>query len=109
MDDMEFIEDRRSALAESVKYFSQKNKPERERWICGSFLRNIDSAFDETEILSQDDEPPDVAFRDVRFEVKEVLDPGRLRHAEYKAAFKKALEASDPQDLIEQFTPKDIK
>lgn len=87
MDDMEFIEDRRSALAESVKYFSQKNKPERERWVCGSFLRNIDRAFDETEILSQDDEPPDVAFRDVLFEVKEVLDPGRLRHTEYKAAF----------------------
>ena len=108
MDDVEFIEDRRSAIEESVKYFSQKNKPERERWVCGSFLKNIDSAFDEMEIISPDDEPPDVAFRDARFEIKEVLDPGRLRHAEYKAALKKAIEASDPQDLIEQFTPKDI-
>lgn len=108
MDNEKFLEDRRRDLKESVEYFSAKNKPERERWVCAEFVKNLGIVFDETELLSPDDDPPDVTFRDARFEIKEILDPGRLRHAEYKVALKKAQETSDPQDLIEQFTPQDI-
>jgi hypothetical protein len=108
MDDEEFLEDRRRALRDSVEYFSAKNKPERERWVCAEFVENLGIAYDDKEVLSSDDEPPDVDFRDARFEIKEVLDLGRLRHAEYKASLQRALETTDPQDLLKQFTPKDI-
>ena len=104
MEDEEFLEDRRRALKESVEYFSTQNKQECERWVCIEFLKNLAITFDETEALSPDDDPPDVVFRDARFEIKDVLDPGRRRHAEYKAAFKKALETSNPQVLVGQFT-----
>ncbi len=108
MTDEEFLEDRRHALRKSVEYFSAKNKPERERWVCQEFIQNLGLVFDETELITPDDEPPDVVFRDCRFEIKELLDPGRRRHAEYKASLQKALEATDPQHLLEQFTPQDI-
>ncbi|MGO9613130.1 MAG: DUF1780 domain-containing protein [Dissulfurispiraceae bacterium] len=103
-----FLEDRRHDLKESVEYFSSKNKRERERWVCIEFLKNIGITFDERDVVSPDDDPPDVVFRDARFEIKDVLDPGRRRHAEYKVELQKALETSDPQDLLRQFTPKDI-
>jgi hypothetical protein len=108
MTDDEFLEDRRCALRESIQYFSTKNKPERERWVCREFIQNLGLKCSDAEIVTPDDEPPDVVFRDCRFEIKELLDPGRRRHAEYKAALKKALVAADPQDLLEQFTPRDI-
>lgn len=108
MTDEEFLEDRRNALRESVEYFSAKNKPERERWVCHEFIKNLGLSYDEPEVVTPNDEPPDVVFRDCRFEIKELLDPGRRRHAEYKASLQKALKTTDPQDLLEQYTPQDI-
>jgi hypothetical protein len=108
MTDEEFLEDRRRALQESVEYFSVKNKPERELWVCHEFIQNLGLRYDESEVVTPKDDPPDVVFRDCRFEIKDVLDTGRRRHAEYKASLQKALEATDPQDLLELFTPQDI-
>ena len=108
MTDEEFLEDRRKALRESVEYFSAKNKPERERWVCHEFVQNLGLSYADSEVVTPEDEPPDVVFRDCRFEIKELLDRGRRRHAEYKASLQKALEITDPQDLLEQFTPQDI-
>lgn len=108
MTDEEFIDDRRRALKESIEYFSAKNKAERERWVCLELVQNLGIAFDEAEIVSPEKDPPDVVFRDTRFEIKEILDPGRMRHAEYKAALQKALTITDPQDLLKLYTPKDI-
>jgi len=103
-----FLEDRRRGLKESIEYFSSKNKSERERWVCVKFVENLGIAFDEIELVSSDDDPPDVVFRNARFEIKDVLDRGRRRHTEYKVELQKALETSDPQVLLRQFTPKDI-
>lgn len=108
MTDKEFIDDRRRGLKESIEYFSAKNKAERERWVCLELVQNLGIAFDEAEIVSSEKDPPDVVFRDAQFEVKEILDPGRMRHAEYKAALQKALTITDPQDLLELYTPKEI-
>lgn len=108
MTDEEFLEDRRNALRESIDYFSSKNKAERERWVCHEFVKNLGLSYAESEVVTPSDEPPDVAFRDSRFEIKEILDPGRRRHEEYKISLQKALKATDPQDLLEQFTPQDI-
>lgn len=108
MNDREFIEDRRRALKASIEYFSVKKKAERERWVCAEFFRNLGVRHEDAEISTHADEPPDVVFRDARFEIKEILDPGRRRHAEYKADLEAALKATKPQDFLEHFTPEDI-
>ncbi|MNM50410.1 hypothetical protein D3C81_614450 [compost metagenome] len=108
MDDREFIADRVAALKESVMYFGNKNKFERERWVCKEFLMNLDVPFEEADIRTPDTDPPDVEFSSARFEVKEILDPGRKRHDEYKRELIKAQNASDPQELLTLYTPQDI-
>ena len=108
MTDEEFIEDRQNALRESIEYFESKNKPERERWVCIEFVENLRLTFEESEALTSDNDPPDVIFRDALFEIKEILDPGRRRHDEYKLALHNALQATDPKELLTEYSPIDI-
>lgn len=108
MTNKEFVADRREALKKSIHYFSRKNKAERERWVAMEFLANLDVAHEEAEVVSSQEDPPDVLFRDCRFEVKEILEPGRKRHDEYKQEYEKSLQAKHPRDLLEVFSPKDF-
>lgn len=108
VDDREFLEQRIKDLEASVAYFAPENKKTRELWVAQSFLENLGIPFSRDEIVTPDDDPPDVAFRDARFEVKEVLDPGRRQHQEYKQELARARELTNPRDLLEMFTPKTI-
>ena len=108
MPDDEYLEQIRKARAESVRYFSSKNKPERERWVVVEFLTNLGVSFVESEVQSVVDEPPDVRFRSAAFEVKGILDPDRRRHEEFKAALARAKAATSPKDLLEPATPRDV-
>ncbi len=99
------LEDQIKALEESVKFYAPENKPEREMWVVRSFLKNLSVDFSENEVQSSATEPPDVLYKDAHFEIKEILDVGRRRHTEYKAALEKARSAEDPKELLEKFAP----
>ena len=100
----------RGALKESVAFFSSGNKGAIEQWAFTEFLRNLGVTFqsDEITVTPPGQDPPDIMFRHASFEVKEVLDPGRRRHDEYKRAFAKALAANDPIELFENAGVEDI-
>lgn len=98
----------RRGLKESVDYFASSRKCERERWVCDEFLTNLGVFVRSGEVQSAKSEPPDVVFRDAQFEIKEILDVGRKRHAEYKAALQHALRVTEPKDLLKGYAPKDI-
>ncbi|HYC35357.1 MAG TPA: DUF1780 domain-containing protein [Usitatibacter sp.] len=102
------LEDMRDGLRQSVEYFSSSNKGERERWCCQEFVRNLNVRPWSRSFVSPDEDPPDVIYRDARFEVKEVLDAGRRRHHEYRQALEEALGAKDPAELMKEYSPKDI-
>jgi hypothetical protein len=102
------LEDIREGLERSVAYYKSGTKGERERWVCAEFLTNLALPFSDGEVTSSSDEPPDVNFREARFEIKEILDPGRRRHAEYKTAYAEALNATHPKSLLKQYTPREI-
>ena len=108
MIDKEYLESQRKALADSVEFFRSDRKPERERWVVREFLTNLGGSFNEDELLSSPQDPPDVLFRNAKFEIKEILSEGRRRHQEYKEGFEKGMSATTPADFIEMFTPKDI-
>jgi hypothetical protein len=59
-------------------------------------------------VKSSANEPPDVCFRTARFEVKEILDPGRERHREYKEALVEALANGVVSNEQIGYSPKDI-
>ncbi|MBA2592448.1 MAG: DUF1780 domain-containing protein [Pseudomonadota bacterium] len=108
MTDDEYLEAQRKARAESVEFFRSSKKPERERWVVHEFLANLGVAFEDSEVQSLAQDPPDVKFREANFEIKEILSEGRRRHQEYKVGLQKALEATSPADLVEMYTPRDV-
>lgn len=105
MDD--FIKERIAALENSIEFFSSGNKSERERWVVGRFLENMNLPHNENDIEIPAEDPPDVVALSGFFEVKEILDPGRRRHQEYKNALKVAKEATSPQELLTEGAPRD--
>ncbi|TAM45550.1 MAG: hypothetical protein EPN55_07940 [Gammaproteobacteria bacterium] len=107
MTDEDYLEAQRKAIAESVDFFRSEKKSERERWVVNEFLMNLGFCFTEREVRSVRQDPPDVQFRDAAFEIKEILTEGRRRHQEYKENLDKAVRATKPSDLLEDFTPRD--
>ena len=69
---------------------------------------NLGAEFSNYEISPSPTEPPDVLFREARFEVKEIMDEGRKRHDEVKKSLQQAIQAKKPEDLIESYSPRDI-
>lgn len=103
----EYLKAIREGLKQSVDYFASQDKFIRESYVVTEFLTNLSIEHAKNELCRADD-PPDVVFRDARFEVKEILDEGRRRHADYKQSLVKALAATDPKDLLEGYTPRYI-
>lgn len=108
MKDEEFIASVIKAREESVSFFSNAGKQERERWVVNEFLTNLGLRCSESDVVSSIEEPPDVMYGDARFEVKEIMDVGKRRHAEYKESLRRAKEAKVLGDLLEEYTPRDI-
>lgn len=96
------------AREESVSFFSSQRKPERERWVVSEFLSNLGIQASEAEVISPKEEPPDVQYGDARFEIKEIMDEGKRRHAEYKESLRLAKEAKTASELLELYAPRDI-
>jgi hypothetical protein len=107
MDDEEYLQSIRTGLKESVAFFASQDKFVREKYALSEFLTNLGIEYRESELLPGGD-PPDVVFRDGQFEVKEIMDKGRRRHAQYKEALARAEATTDPADLLENFSPKDL-
>lgn len=100
-------EERIRALKESLAFFSNTEKLNREKWVVRRLLRALRVDFREEEMTGAD-EPVDVSFRDARFQVKEILGKGRRRTDEFKTALEKAKSAKDYSELLEHYTPIDI-
>ena len=108
-EEIEFIKDRIEAIKESIHYFSNEMKPERERWVVNKLLDYLKLDRKQDEVKSSNDEPIDVNFRDGSFQIKEILDQDRKRTAEYKQALGIAENAKKGEDLFEQYSPIELK
>jgi hypothetical protein len=85
----------------AVEYFSDRNKPQRERAVCRAFLRCLGVAFDEAEIVAQPlDDSVDVVFRDARFQVRDHRAPDAQPHGEWRARLARATQAQTMDDAI---------
>lgn len=108
MSDQEYIDSVKRGLTETIDFFNPARRQEREIWVANEFLTNLGISFEANELITPDNDPPDIIFRDAQFEIKEILDPNRRRHSEYKAALKSAEKATSMKDLIEEYSPRDI-
>jgi len=99
--------ERIQAVKETIEFFRNENKLEREKWVVAQLLENIipDFSFDS---LDEAEEPADVRFEKVNFQVKEVLEYDRRRGDENKAALEKAETAEEYSELLEDYSPCNI-
>ena len=109
MDDEQYNwrDERIRSLKESLSFFSNREKLDREKWTVRRLLRALNVEFAEEE-LTGGDEPVDIYFRDARFQEKEILDENRRRTDEYKKALEVAKAAKDQSELSELYDPIDI-
>jgi len=108
-EEKEFILERIEAVKESLHFFSNEMKPERERWVVNKLLDYIKIDRNQDEVKSSTDEPIDVKFQDGCFQVKEILEKDRKRTAEFKEALEIAEKANKVEDLLEPYSPIDLK
>ena len=105
MDEREYIRRLADQAHDTVDMLSSHRKGERERRAVAAFLRCLGVDFSPDELVTPESDPPDVIFRDARFEVMIMLDEGRKMHADWK---KKAIQRDSAQsidDLIESYHP----
>ena len=97
-------------LEESVRWWSpgKENQKVRERYVAEHFLQSLGIEFKTTELTQPEGDPPDVLFRADAFEIKEVQNPGRKRHDEYRRRLARARAAERFGDLIEPFSSEDV-
>jgi len=103
MDDREILDVLEKAAWDNVKYFSNANKDQRERWVVSKFLSILNVEYREEEIRSLEQHSKvDVCFRGASFQIKELTDPGLLRGKMYKDAYAsiKAAKSLDEVSLI---------
>ena len=95
-----YISDLVSHTENSIKFFSNNMKPERERSVCAAFLRCLGIDFSVNDIIAQKDDPPDVIFDPARFEIRELYEEGRRRHDEYRDKLDELKQANSIDDTL---------
>ena len=104
-DEAEYLDSLRNHAIETRRIFSNKMKPERERMVCRAFLRCLGAQFRDEEIVASSTEPIDVAFRSAKFQIRELMEPGRKRGDELKEHQQKVEEATSIEDLATPYSP----
>ena len=99
--DAEFLEEMKRSTADELRYFSNKGKEERERWVVEEFLKWLGIEFAKEELRSLEPEnKADVAFRDGRFQVKEITDPDIRRGDEVRTVYERVEAAKTVEDIL---------
>jgi hypothetical protein len=100
MDDSDYLRLLTHQAEQANAFLSNARKWERERWVCQRLLQalNVNNRLDE--FSAADREPPDVLFRDARFEVFFVLDEGRRLNDEWRAELERRRSAFSLSQLV---------
>lgn len=110
MDDAEYLRLLTSQAEQANAFLSNARKWERERWVCQRLLQGLNIAYRSEEFMPAGQEPPDVLFRDGRFEVFFVLDEGRRLNDEWREELQRRRNAFSLSQLVRrQARPKRIR
>lgn len=91
----------KNSWTEQLRFFSNAGKEERERWVVAEFLGLLSVMFTADELRSPEQQSKvDVAFREARFQVKEILNPETHRGAEVKETYHRVIAAQTLQETV---------
>ena len=105
MDERDYLRQLADKAHDTLHMLSSHRKAERERRACAAFLRCLGVYFSPHELVSPQNDPPDVLFRDTGFEVMIILDNGRKMHADWKKEASRRNSAQTLDDLVEPYHP----
>lgn len=100
-----YVKSIKDGLAESIDFFRNYRKGERERWVASEFLRYLVEDLDERDVIESTQEPIDVIYNDIEFQIKEIQSEGSTRGKEYNDKFRSITEETEPHDLLEEYCP----
>jgi len=105
MDEREFLRRQAVEAHDTVDMLSSHRQGERERRAVAAFLRCLGVDFSPEELVTPECDPPDVMFRDARFEVMIKLDEGRKMHADWKKKAEQRDSAQSLEEPVESYLP----
>ena len=109
MDDSDYLRLLTEQAEQANDLLSNARKWERERWVCQRLFSALQIPWQQDEFRSSAQEPPDVLFRDGRFEVFFVLDQDRRLNDEWRAELERRRQAFSLSQLADrQPAPKRI-
>lgn len=100
MNDRVILDQLLRAAWDDLQYFSNANKPARERWVVAQFLEALSVLHLESDLQSLENENKvDVRFREAAFQVKELTEPELRRGQMYKDAYESIKTANRLEDV----------
>ncbi|RMV97733.1 DUF1780 domain-containing protein [Pseudomonas caricapapayae] len=100
MDDSDYLRLLTIQAEQANAFLSNARKWERERWVCQRLLQGLNIAHRNEDFTPASQEPPDVLFRDGRFEVFFVLDEGRRLDDEWREELARRRSAFSLSQLV---------
>ncbi|KPC09473.1 hypothetical protein ALQ72_02033 [Pseudomonas syringae pv. maculicola] len=100
MDDSDYLRLLTIQAEQANAFLSNARKWERERWVCQRLLQGLNIAHRNEDFTPASQEPPDVLFRDGRFEVFFVLDEGRRLNDEWRKELARRRSAFSLSQLV---------
>lgn len=100
MDDSDYLRLLTIQAEQANAFLSNARKWERERWVCQRLLQGLNITHRNEDFMPASQEPPDVLFRDGRFEVFFVLDEGRRLNDEWREELARRRSAFSLSQLV---------
>lgn len=100
MDDSDYLRLLTIQAEQANAFLSNARKWERERWVCQRLLQGLNITHRNEDFTPASQEPPDVLFRDGRFEVFFVLDEGRRLNDEWREELARRRSAFSLSQLV---------
>lgn len=101
----DYVERSKKGLEDSIQFFGNKCKPQRELWVLEKFLGYIPQSGVVLRTAEDDEEPNDVFYNGYGFQIKEIQTEGRERHKEYKQKLRSISSDTTKKELLDSYTP----
>lgn len=99
--EVDILAEMKHSWTESLRFYSNLGKEDRERWVVGEFLNCLSVPFVTDELCSHPQRSKvDIEFRQARFQVKEIPDPNFRRGDEIKKTYRRVMDAKTLQDTV---------
>jgi len=100
----EYVKSVRDDLKESVSFFGNRGRQDREVWVLKEFLKYLPADIQDSDIQGSYIEPNDAFYKDIGFQVKEIQTEERKRGKEYKEKLSNINDETKPEHFLEHYS-----